>query len=100
MLTAEKYNEYIAILENELVPAMGCTEPIALAYGAAKCREVLGAIPEKIEALCSGNIIKNVKCVTIPHSNGLCGIEAAVVLGAVGGESERQLEVLTSVESK
>lgn len=100
MLTAEKYNEYIAILENELVPAMGCTEPIALAYGAAKCREVLGAIPEKIEALCSGNIIKNVKCVTIPHSNGLCGIEAAVVLGAVGGESERQLEVLTSVESE
>lgn len=100
MLTAEKYNEYIAILENELVPAMGCTEPIALAYGAAKCREVLGTVPERIEALCSGNIIKNVKCVTIPHSNGLCGIEAAVVLGAVGGDSDRQLEVLTAVRDE
>ncbi len=100
MLTTEKYNEYIAILENELVPAMGCTEPIALAYGAAKCREVLGALPDRIEALCSGNIIKNVKCVTIPHSNGLCGIEAAVILGAVGGDSERQLEVLTAVKDE
>ncbi len=100
MLTTEKYNEYIAILENELVPAMGCTEPIALAYGAAKCREVLGALPDRIEALCSGNIIKNVKCVTIPHSNGLCGIEAAVILGAVGGDSDRQLEVLTAVKTE
>lgn len=98
MLTRETYLEYINILEDELVPAMGCTEPIALAYGAAKCREVLGGCPERIEAHCSGNIIKNVRCVTIPHSGGLCGIEAAVILGAVGGDCNRSLEVLTSVE--
>ncbi|MBQ8622871.1 MAG: serine dehydratase subunit alpha family protein [Oscillospiraceae bacterium] len=98
MLTKETYLEYINILEDELVPAMGCTEPIALAYGAAKCREVLGAVPERIEAHCSGNIIKNVRCVTIPHSHGLCGIEAAVILGAVGGDCSRSLEVLTSIK--
>lgn len=98
MLTKDTYLEYIRILEDELVPAMGCTEPIALAFGAAKCRSVLGCVPDRIEALCSGNIIKNVRCVTIPHSHGLCGIEAAVILGAVGGDCERNLEVLTSVK--
>lgn len=100
MLTKDTYLEYIRILEDELVPAMGCTEPIALAFGAAKCRSVLGCVPDRIEALCSGNIIKNVRCVTIPHSHGLCGIEAAVILGAVGGDCERNLEVLTSVKEQ
>ncbi len=97
MLDRATYLEYINILQDELVPAMGCTEPIALSFGAAKCREVLGVCPERIEAHCSGNIIKNVRCVTIPHSDGLCGIEAAVILGAVGGDCNKNLEVLTSV---
>ena len=88
MLSETVYREYIKILEEEMIPAMGCTEPIALAYGAAKAREVLGCIPEKIVAKCSGNIIKNVRCVTIPNSGGLVGIEAGVVLGAVGGNAE------------
>lgn len=91
------YDEYIAILKEELVPAMGCTEPIALAYGAAKAREVLGCVPERIIAKCSGNIVKNVRCVTIPNSNGLMGIPAGVILGAVGGNADKGMEVLESV---
>ena len=93
------YKEYIEILREELVPAMGCTEPIALAYGAAKAREVLGAMPERITAKCSGNIIKNVRCVTIPNSGGMVGIAAGVVLGAVGGDSSKMMEVLEGVNS-
>jgi L-cysteine desulfidase len=88
---------FIAALEEELIPAMGCTEPIALAYAAAKAREVLGKEPEEIVAYCSGNIIKNVRCVQIPHSHGLRGIEAAVALGAIGGDAKRGMEVLASV---
>ncbi len=91
------YQDYLHILMKELVPALGCTEPIALAYAAAKCRETLGVFPEKVEALCSGNIIKNVKGVTVPNSGGLKGIEAAVVLGITGGEAEKALEVLQNV---
>ncbi len=68
------YDNYLAILREEMVPAMGCTEPIALAYGAARAREVLGKEPEHIVAKCSGNIIKNVRCVIIPNSGGLKGI--------------------------
>lgn len=64
-------NRFVAILKTELVPALGCTEPIALAYAAAKVRDVLGAFPKRMELYCSGNIIKNVKSVTIPNSNGL-----------------------------
>lgn len=97
MLSEKVYREYIKILEEEMIPAMGCTEPIALAYGAAKAREVLGCIPEKIVAKCSGNIIKNVRCVTIPNSGGLVGIEAGVVLGAVGGNADKKMEVLESI---
>ena len=91
------YQDYLHILKQELVPALGCTEPIALAYAAAKCRETLGVFPEKVEALCSGNIIKNVKGVTVPNSGGLKGIEAAVVLGATGGDPEKVLEVLQNI---
>ncbi len=94
------YSEYIKILKAELVPAMGCTEPIALAFGAAYCRSILGELPVKIKALCSGNIIKNVRCVKIPHSGGMVGIEEAVVLGAVGGDHTKDMEVLTSVTAK
>ena len=81
--------EYINVLHRELVPALGCTEPIAIAYAAAKVREVLGCFPEHLEIRCSGNIIKNVKAVVVPNSNGLRGVEAAAVLGAVGGNAER-----------
>lgn len=89
--------DYIKILESELVPAMGCTEPIALAYGGARAREILGGMPEKVIAKCSGNIIKNVRCVTIPNSKGLVGIEAGVLLGIAGGNAEKQMEVLEDV---
>lgn len=87
----------ISILREELIPAMGCTEPIALAYAAAKAKEVLGEEPESIRAICSGNMIKNVRCVKIPNSGGMIGIEAACVLGAVGGKVEANMEVLESV---
>lgn len=97
MLTNEIIEDYIKILESELVPAMGCTEPIALAYGGARAREILGGMPEKVIAKCSGNIIKNVRCVTIPNSKGLVGIEAGVLLGIAGGNAEKQMEVLEDV---
>ena len=91
------YDNYLAILREEMVPAMGCTEPIALAYGAARAREVLGREPEHIVAKCSGNIIKNVRCVIIPNSGGLKGIPAGVVLGAVAGDASLDMEVLSKV---
>lgn len=91
------YDAYVRILKKELVPALGCTEPIAIAYAAAKAREVLGIFPEHMSMRCSGNIIKNVQGVTVPNSNGMRGIEAAATLGAVGGDASRELEVLESV---
>ena len=91
---------YAGILEEELVPAMGCTEPIAIAYAAAIAREVLEAFPEKILVECSGNVIKNVKSVSIPNTDGLCGIEAAAVAGAVAGDSKFKMEVISEVTSE
>lgn len=91
------YDNYVKILGNELVPALGCTEPIAIAYASAKACEVLGEFPEKIEMLCSGNIIKNVMGVTVPNSDGLRGIDAAAILGVVGGDASKELEVLENV---
>lgn len=88
---------YIAILQHELVPALGCTEPIAIAFCAAKAKEVLGLVPQSVTMRCSGNIIKNVKAVTVPNSGGLKGIEVASVLGIVGGDAKKELEVLTTV---
>ena len=85
------------ILEEELVPAMGCTEPIALALAAAKARVLLGTVPEHITAWCSGNMIKNVRCVFIPNSGGMTGIETACLMGAIGGDAGREMEVLESV---
>ena len=96
-MTREEIRNHITILEEELVPALGCTEPIAVAYAAAKAREALGAFPEHIQVFCSGNIIKNVKSVTVPNSNGLRGIDAAAILGTVGGNADKKLEVLSSV---
>lgn len=88
------YNEYVTILESELVPALGCTEPIALAYAAAKAKEVLGKMPDHITMRCSGNIIKNVKGVKVPNSGGMKGVEVAAVLGITGGDPSQALEVL------
>ncbi|MBR6955763.1 MAG: serine dehydratase subunit alpha family protein, partial [Firmicutes bacterium] len=73
----KRYEEYINILKEELRPAMGCTEPIAIAYAAAKARAVLGSVPVKLRVEVSGNIIKNVKSVVVPHTGGLRGIQAA-----------------------
>ncbi len=91
------YRQFVAILEEELRPAMGCTEPIALAYAGATAREVLGTLPERIEVLASGNIIKNVKSVVVPNTGGLRGIAAAVCAGVVAGDASKELEVISTV---
>lgn len=95
--TDVRYQNYIQILKEELVPAMGCTEPIAIAYGAAKAREILGCLPETVEVEASGNIIKNVKSVVVPNTDGLKGIEAAAAAGIVAGQADKILEVIASV---
>lgn len=92
-----KYNAYVQILKEELVPAMGCTEPIALAYAAAKAREVLGGIPDRVAIEASGSIIKNVKSVIVPNTNRLKGIPAAAAAGIIAGKAEKQLEVIAEV---
>ena len=92
-----RYRQYIDILKEELRPAMGCTEPIAIAYAAAKARAVLGALPERLLVEVSGNIIKNVKSVVVPHTGGLRGIPAAAAVGAVAGDPEAELEVISNV---
>ncbi len=98
----DKYinDNFIKILEEELIPAMGCTEPIALAYASARCMEVLGCMPERINAYCSGNMIKNVRCVSIPNSHGMIGIEAACALGALAGDASKCMEVLEAVDDE
>ena len=95
--TNEKYGAYIQILNEELVPAMGCTEPIALAYAAAKAREVLGELPDSVEIGASGSIIKNVKSVIVPNTNHLKGIPAAATAGIIAGKAEKELEVIAEV---
>ena len=93
----EKYNDYLQILKEELVPAMGCTEPIAIAYAAAKAREVLGKMPDKVVAKCSGNIIKNAMCVTVPNTGDLVGIKASSIIGVLAGDSSKELQVISEV---
>lgn len=93
----EKYQAYVQILKEELVPAMGCTEPIALAYAAAKAREVLGQLPDRVYVEASGSIIKNVKSVIVPNTDGLRGIPAAAAAGIVAGKAEKELEVIAEV---
>ena len=95
--TDEKYQAYIQILKEELVPAMGCTEPIALAYAGAKAREILGCVPDKVLVEASGSIIKNVKSVIVPNTNHLKGIPAAVAAGIIAGKAEKELEVIAEV---
>ena len=91
------YNEYINILKEELVPAMGCTEPISIAYAAANARKALGFIPERIEIEASPNIIKNVKSVIVPNTGHLRGIDAAAIAGIIAGQADNELEVLSGV---
>ena len=91
------YHTYIEILKEELVPAMGCTEPIAIAYCGAKARDVLGCMPDRVTLYVSGNIVKNVKSVIVPNTNGLKGIEAAAAAGIVAGKAEKILEVIAEV---
>ncbi len=86
-----------AILRKELVPALGCTEPIAIAYAAALARETLGAFPERMTIRCSGNVVKNVKGVVVPGTGDLRGVEASAILGAVGGDASLRLEVLSGL---
>lgn len=96
-LSRQKYEAFCAVLHDELVPAMGCTEPIAIAYAAAKAKDVLGTFPTHAEIAVSGNIIKNAKSVVVPHTGGMRGIETAVIAGLVGGNSGAMLEVLSAV---
>ena len=96
----EKYQAYVQILKEELVPAMGCTEPIALAYAAAKAREVLGAVPDEVKVEASGSIIKNVKSVIVPNTNHLKGIPAAAAAGFIAGQADKELEVIAEVSDE
>lgn len=91
------YDAFLAILREELVPAMGCTEPIAVAYAAATARDILGVRPDSAEIRCSANIVKNVKGVTVPNTGGMRGIGAAATIGIVGGDAQAKLEVLEGV---
>ena len=91
------YDAYTAILKEELVPAMGCTEPIAIAYAAAVARETLGMLPDTVRISASGNIIKNVKSVVVPNTGGLRGIAAAAGAGIIAGKAEKKLEVLAEI---
>ncbi len=91
------YQGFLAILHSELIPALGCTEPIAIAYASAKARNVLGSIPEHIIVECSGNIIKNVKGVIVPTTENMKGIDTSAILGAVGGDPDGKLEVLKDI---
>lgn len=88
------------ILKKELIPSMGCTEPVAIAYGAAVAREVLGNMPEKITVFVSNNIVKNVKSVVVPNTNGLKGIKAAVLAGVIAGDPHKELEVIAGVSEE
>ena len=94
------YEAYWNILREELRPAMGCTEPIALAYAGAKARQILGKIPEQVDIYVSGNIIKNVKSVIVPNTGGLHGIAPAVCAGIIAGDAERLLEVISQVSDE
>ena len=91
------YQSFVEILREELVPAMGCTEPIAIAYAAAQARAVLGKRPERVRIEVSGNIIKNVKSVVVPHTGSMHGIAAAAAAGIIAGREEKELEVLSEV---
>lgn len=94
------YDSYIEILREELLPAMGCTEPIAVALAAAIARDTLGTLPERIALLVSGNIVKNVKSVVVPHTGGLKGLAASAAAGIIAGNAEKKLEVISEVRTE
>lgn len=96
----EKYNAYVRILREELIPAMGCTEPIALAYAASLCEHTLGEKPEKCSVKVSGNLVKNVKSVIVPNTGGLKGIEAAIAAGIIADNPGAKLEVLSRIRKE
>ena len=98
MLTNEISRQFVQILKEELVPAMGCTEPISIAYAVAKARATLGEMPISATLDVSGNILKNTKSVTVPHTGGMRGIKSAFAAGLVAGESDVELEVLSHVD--
>ena len=100
MITRQKYQDYINVLKEELIPAMGCTEPIAIAYAGAIAREHLGCWPEQVEIEVSGNIIKNVKSVIVPNTGGLRGIEVAAAAGIVAGDAAKELKVISEVSTE
>lgn len=100
MITKQKYQDYINVLKEELIPAMGCTEPIAIAYAGAIAREHLGCLPERVEIEVSGNIIKNVKSVIVPNTGGLRGIEVAAAAGIVAGDAAKELKVISEVSTE
>lgn len=93
------YQIYTNILKRELIPALGCTEPISIAYGAAVCKQYLSGSPTKVTIQCSGNIIKNVKGVVVPNTNGMKGIQSAVAVGMLCGDASQGLEVLSAVDA-
>ena len=95
-----KIEKVLKILEEEIVAAEGCTEPIALSYAAAKAKRILGTIPNKVDVFLSGNIIKNVKSVTIPNSDGMVGIEVAIAMGLIAGDDRKELMVISDVTSE
>jgi L-cysteine desulfidase len=95
-----KYEKYLEILKEELIPALGCTEPIAIAFAAAKARSILDCFPSHIKIYCSGNIIKNVRSVVVPNTGGLKGIEASALAGIVGGDANNEMEVLTHLDKQ
>ena len=97
MLTQETIDAYCTLLHRELIPATGCTEPIAIAYAAALMRRTLGKLPERMQVCVSGNIIKNAKSVVVPGTGGKKGIAAAAAAGAVAGQSDRLLEVIDGI---
>ncbi|MDR1072446.1 MAG: L-serine ammonia-lyase, iron-sulfur-dependent, subunit alpha [Treponema sp.] len=94
-----RYENYLQILREELIPAMGCTEPVAIALAAARARETLGVCPERVSLEVSGNIVKNVKSVVVPNTGGLKGIKAAAAIGVVAGQSDKKLEVIAAVDA-
>ena len=100
MMDAVLYNKCISVLTTELKPALGCTEPIAIAYAAAKAREILGIDPDAVQVCCSGNVVKNVKGVYVPNSGGMKGIDVAAMLGAFAGRADKELEVLNDVSEE
>ena len=93
----KRYQAYLDILKEELLPAMGCTEPISIAFAAARAREILGRLPERVLIQGSGNIIKNVKSVVVPNTGGLRGIAASAAAGIVAGDPAKMLEVISEV---